>query len=87
MTKNRGEMVLFKRKRQKKQNGTENGNKMERNANGHTVLRTCNGKKMGTIFLNVPYIAIDISITSTGLQIKLIMLPAVRASDQIFLLA
>ena len=31
-------------------NGTENGNKMERSANGHTVLISCNGNEMGTIF-------------------------------------
>ena len=36
-----------------KRNETENGNKTEWNANGHTVLRMCSGNKTGTIFLNV----------------------------------
>ena len=39
-----------------KRKETENGNNTERNANSHTLLRTCNGNKTGTIFLNVPYI-------------------------------
>ena len=46
--KNGGETVPFNAGG--KRNETENGNKTKRNANGHTVLRTCKGNKTGIFF-------------------------------------
>ena len=53
-----------------KRNGPENGNKTERNANGHTVLRTCNDNRTGPIFLNVPYIHSYIAMYSSTLAVN-----------------
>ena len=44
-----------------KRNETENGNKTEENANGHTVLRTCSGNKTNNFSKHTVYIYVCIS--------------------------